>query len=149
MARTERPRKARPVIGWREWVAFPALGIDRIKAKIDTGARSAALHAWNIDVERRGDLDIARFRVQPVQRKRRPVVQVEAPLVDERYVRDSGGRRELRPVVIAEVALGGLVWPIELTLTNRDVMGFRLLLGRRAVRRRFLVDPGRSFLLSE
>lgn len=135
-----------PAIGWREWLALPALGILAIKAKIDTGARSSALHAFDIERFDRDHEPMVRFKVHPYQRSHDGVIVAEAPLAGERFVRNSGGIETLRPVIVAEVELGGQRWPIELTLTPRDAMGFRMLLGREAVRRRFLVDAGRSYL---
>jgi hypothetical protein len=142
-ADTRRP--PRPVIGWREWLALPGLGVDRIKAKIDTGARTSSLHAFDIERFRRRGVDMVRFQVHPVQRDLVRTIVTEARLVDERWVRDSGGKATLRPVIHTDVHLLDQTWEIELTLTRRDVMGFRMLLGRQAVRRRFLVDPGRSY----
>ena len=133
-------------IGWREWVSLPGLGIRAVKAKIDTGARSSALHAYDLETFRREGVEWVRFKVHPIQRDTRTVVQAELPLHERRHVRSSSGHRTLRPVVLAEVELMGVKLPIELTLTNRDEMGFRMLLGRRALRKRFLVDPGRSYL---
>ncbi len=140
MARTLR------TIGWREWVALPSFGIDAIKAKVDTGARSSALHAHGLRIEQRNGVDVATFAIHPRQRSASPSHSVEAPVAGWRHVTSSGGHRELRPVIVTTVELMAIEWPIELTLTRRDAMGFRMLLGRRAVRRRFLVDPGRSFL---
>ena len=132
----------KPVIGWREWVGLPELGVDWVKAKVDTGARSSSLHAWDIAV----DGDVVRFSVHPVQDDDDVVVQAEAQLVEHRDVRSSNGDVEVRPVIRTVAVLRGEDIPIELTLSRRDEMGFRMLLGRSAVRRRFLVDPGRSFL---
>lgn len=134
-----------PLIGWREWVSLPDLGVESIKAKVDTGARTSALHAFDIEeVERDGRPHI-RFRIHPEQRVDEPEIEVELPLIDRRTVRDSGGRARTRPVVEARVEWMGRTWPIELTLTRRDLMGFRMLLGREAIRGRFTVDPGGSF----
>ena len=140
------PRKRLPVIGWREWVGLPELGIDAVKAKVDTGARSSALHAFDVKVFERDSLWLVRFKVHPLQRDSRRMVALVAELFDERQVRNPGGRLELRPVIQTAVELMGQRWPIELTLTNRDAMGFRMLLGRRAVRGKFAIDSGRSFL---
>ena len=147
-SKRKRPRakKLPPRIGWREWVCLPELGISHIKAKVDTGARSSALHALGIMPVVRDGAPWVRFRVQPLQRSHGPSVLVEAPLVDQRWVRSSSGKRTLRPVVSTLVALNGEVWPVEVTLVRRDLMGFRMLLGRQAIRSRFLVHPGRSFL---
>ena len=138
-----------PIVGWREWLALPRLSIPSIKAKIDTGARSSALHAFDVEHFRRRSRDWVRFLVHPFQDDTQTTVRCEAPLVDERWVRSSNGKRELRPVVQTNIAFAGDAWPIEVTLTSRDVMGFRMLLGRQAIRRRFLVDPGRSYLAEE
>ncbi|MEZ5560848.1 MAG: ATP-dependent zinc protease [Pseudomonadales bacterium] len=134
------------VLGWREWVRLPALGVDRIKAKIDTGARTSALHASQIEPFERDDRPWVRFRVHPLQRSRASVVVCEAPVVDRRVVRSSVGHTQVRWVVATELEIAGRRRRIELTLTNRDAMGFRLLIGRTALRGAFLVDPGRSFL---
>ena len=148
---SSRKRKtvARPAIGWREWVSLPELGIDRIKAKVDTGARTSALHAVRVRAAQIDGIDVVRFEVHPLQKSAKPAVTCQLPLVDKRYVRSSDGTRELRPVVETTVQLGDKTWPIELTLTNRSLMGFRLLLGRRALRKRFVVDPGLSWIRSE
>lgn len=136
----------RPIIGWREYIALPELNIPEIKAKIDTGARSSALHAFNLaEFEREGKTMVS-FNVHPYQRDCDRAVTAEAILLDRRSVRSSSGESQLRPVIQTIVELGGQRWAIELTLTNRDEMGFRMLLGREAVRRRFLVDAGNSYL---
>lgn len=134
------------IIGWREWVALPALGVHTIKAKIDTGARSSTLHAFAVERFERDGRAMVRFQAHPMQRNDDFIVTAEAALIDDRMVRNSGGQAELRPVIETSVQVGNALWPIELTLTNRDEMGFRMLLGRQAVRRRYLVDPGRSYL---
>lgn len=133
-------------VGWREWVALPELGVGRIKAKIDTGARSSALHAHGVRFVRRGGRRYVRFKLFPDQKDDRTFVEARAPWVEERKVRSSSGVESLRPVVHTVLELGGQRWPIEVTLTRRDAMGFRLLLGRTALRGRCLVDPGASFL---
>ena len=136
-----------PTIGWREWVALPALGIATIKTKVNTGARSSAIHAFGVSVVRRGGRDIVQFQLHPLQHNAKIVVPAEAELIEYRHVRNSGGQQMLRPVILTELALGDQVWTIELTLAGRDAMGFRMLLGREALRRRFLVNPGRSYLV--
>lgn len=137
----------RPVIGWREWAALPELGVPTIKAKVDTGARTSALHAFGLDYERNGHgADLVSFAVHPQQRSSAGSVPATAEVVGWRRVRSSNGIVEQRPVISTLLELGGDAFPIELTLTNRDEMGFRMLLGRAAIRRRYLVDPGRSFL---
>ncbi len=137
-----------PIIGWREQLALPDLGIREVKAKIDTGARSSALHAWDVETFERNGRRMVRFKVHPYQQDTHRTVSAEAELFDQRQVRNSGGQTQVRPMILTTVELNGDRWLIELTLTNRDVMGFRMLLGRQAVRRRFLVDAGRSFLRS-
>ena len=134
------------VVGWREWIALPELGVEAVKAKIDTGARSAALHAWDLEIVERDGQPWARFAVHPFQRDDTTVIPCEAPVVDERDVRSSNGEVERRPVIATDLCLVDRHYRIELSLTRRDEMGFRVLLGRRALRRRFVVDPGRSFL---
>jgi hypothetical protein len=137
-------RRAR--IGWREWVALPDLGVGRVKAKIDTGARSSALHAFAVERVRRRGKDLVRFAIHPLQRSSRREVVAEAEMVDERIVRSSNGVHAVRPVILTRLELLGDAWPIELTLASRDEMGFRMLLGRQAMRGRFLIDPGRSYM---
>lgn len=135
-----------PAVGWREWVALPELGIERIKAKIDTGARSSSLHAYDIRRSERRGVEVVRFKVHPIQRDFRTTVEAVAPVVGQRSVRSSSGQESLRWVIRTEIALMGERWPIEVTLARRDAMGFRMLLGRQAIRRHFVVDPGGSFL---
>ena len=144
---TKPSKKVPPaVIGWREWVALPDFGVKSIKAKVDTGARTSSLHAFDVQEFRRAGEDMVRFAIHPEQDKSKPEVQVEAPLIERRKVTPSSGHSELRPVVLTTVELLGRCFEVELTLTRRDAMGFRMLLGRQALRGRFLVDTGRSFL---
>lgn len=134
------------ILGWREWLALPDLGLPAIKAKVDTGARTSTLHAFYVDTFRRDGQLYARFGVHPVQQRADLVVHGEAPVIDRRQVSDSGGHREERYVIETRLALAGQAWPIELTLTNRETMLFRMLLGRTAIKGRALVDPEKSFL---
>lgn len=137
------------VVGWREWSSLPELGIERIKVKVDTGARTSALHAFDVEELERDGEPWLRFRVHPLQRNAHTTVEAEARLIDRREVRSSTGRVTLRPVIRTRVVLGAESWPIEVTLVRRDLMGFRMLLGRQALRKRFVVDPNRSFLMGK
>lgn len=136
------------IIGWREWVSLPELGVPNIKVKVDTGARSSAIHAVDITQFESNGVKRVRFQVAPIQANDQKLVMIETDLLEERAITDSGGHQQVRPVILTSICLGDVHWPIELTLTNRDVMGFRMLLGRQAVRDRFLVNPGQSFLQS-
>ena len=140
------PMSPRTRVGWREWVGFPGLGIDRIKAKVDTGARSSTLHAFDVESFERDGAPWVRFRVHPRQRDDSVEVTCEAPLIDEREVKSSTGRVTRRPVVATELEWMGDRWDIELTLVRRDEMGFRCLVGRQAMRKRWIVDPAKSYV---
>ena len=134
----------RITIGWREWLHLPDLEVRWIKAKVDTGARTSALHAEQIEYFTRGGRKMVRFAVHPNQDDKRRKTIAECRLLEMRAVRSSNGTRELRPVIETSIDVGDEVWPVELTLTHRDVMGFRMLLGRQAIRGYAVVDPGRS-----
>jgi hypothetical protein len=135
------------LIGWREWVALPELTIPHIKAKVDSGARTSALHAFYIrPYKRKGERRI-KFGLHPYQNNTRIAVDCDARVVDYRSVTDSGGHREKRYVISTHLEIAGQVWEIEMTLTNRENMKFRMLLGRTAMDKRVMVDPGRSYLL--
>ena len=140
--------KDRILLGWREWVSLPELGLHAIKAKVDTGARTSALHAFEVrpfDADGRPRVE---FKMHPIQHDD-TVVVCTADVVDRRQVRDSGGHREQRWVIETPVCLGPHCWPVEITLTARDDMLFRMLLGRTAMRGRAIVDPARSYLVGK
>lgn len=132
--------------GWREWVALPDLDLDWVKAKIDTGARTSALHAFDVEEFERDGADWVRFRVKPWQDSSEDAVRVELPVHDRRAVRSSSGHAATRLVVRLRIRLVDREITAEVTLTNRDEMGFRMLIGREALRRGYIVDPARSFL---
>ena len=135
------------ILGWREWLALPDLAVPLIKAKVDTGARTSTLHTFYVDPFKKGGEPFARFGIHPLRGRTDIAIHAQAPLIDCRQVTDSGGHRERRFVILTQVAIGGRAWPIELTLTNRETMLFRMLLGRTAMAGRALVDPDQSFLL--
>ncbi|SHH30430.1 ATP-dependent zinc protease family protein [Ferrimonas marina] len=136
-------------VGWREWVALPELGIERIKAKLDTGARTSCLHAFKTEPFERDNKPWLRMHVHPHQGDEQTVLVCEAPLVEYRKVTDSGGHAEQRPVILTELTMGGARWPIEMTVTNRDTMKFRMLIGRTAMQGHLMVDAEASFLLGK
>lgn len=133
------------ILGRREWVALPDLGLTAVKSKIDTGARTSALHAENIQIF--GPAGKVRFTVYPLLDEPEFAVACEADLFDLREVTCSSGERETRPVIVTKLSVGGRVWPIEVGLTNRDGLQHRMLLGRQAIQPGMLVDPTRSFLM--
>ncbi len=134
-------------LGWREWVGLPELGIPLIKAKIDTGARTSALHAFELRTFSVGGQQRVEFRIHPQQRDKNRVIICTADVIDERMVTDSGGHKERRWVINTLLSMGIHSWLIETTLAARDDMKFRLLLGRTAIKGRARVDPARSYLI--
>lgn len=148
MKKNSKPKAAPPLqIGWREWAELPALCDRRILAKIDTGAKTSAIHAFRI---REAEIDgrpVVQFNLHPVRKKRRPEFSCTAPVHDRRLFRSSNGAEQMRIVIMAVLRLGDLEHPIELSLANRDDMEFRLLIGRDALRKNVIIHPARSFLL--
>lgn len=145
MAVPNPPSGTLPILGWREWVRLPDFDVPRIKAKVDTGARSSALHVTDMRELPSGEME---FTIHPHQRSGEDAARIRAPLLERRSVRSSSGESRIRPVVRLVLAMGTAQWSTEMTLARRDQMGFRMLLGRTAIRRRFLVDPSRSFVQS-
>lgn len=143
------PQDTRIAVGWREWVSLPELGIPAIKAKIDTGTRTSALHTFSIVPYRERGRDMVRFSIHPLQKHNETVIVCRAAVTDRRWISDSGGHRELRYVIMTPLHLGPNVWPIEITLTARDPMRFRMLLGRTAMGDRLRVIPDASYLVGK
>ena len=135
-----------PLLGWREWVALPDLGIAQIKAKIDTGARSSALHVESLESYLNKGENWLMFTVQPLQKQADLLIECHAPVKDRRVVTNSGGHKQKRYVIETQLQFGQSLITAEITLTNRDSMRFRMLLGRTAMNRSFLVDPSASYL---
>jgi len=142
------PTHSTTIAGWREWVGLPSAGVAWIKAKLDTGARSSTVHAFDIEpvLPDADGIERVRFRLRPWQRSDADTVVVECPVHDRRTVRSSSGHAEQRIVVLMPITLLGRTVTAEMTLSNRDAMGFRMLIGRQALRQGFVVDPARSFL---
>jgi len=133
-------------LGWREWCALPELSIPAIKAKVDTGAKTSSLHTFRIEPFTDNGTAFVRFWVHPLQRNKELVRECVAAIKDEREVTDSGGHKEMRYIIETQVLIGDKGWPIEMSLTNRDTMRFRMLLGRRAMLGNIAVDPAVSYL---
>ena len=133
-------------IGWQEWAGFPELCTTRIKAKIDTGAKTSAIHAFSVSEFERDGAPWASFILHPVQRRKLPEITCQAPIVDRRMIRSSNGIAQERLVIRTTMRMGDREWPVDLSLTNRDDMGFRLLVGRDALKKSILIHPARTFL---
>lgn len=137
--------EGKTLVGSEEWCGLPDLNVPAIKCRVDSGAKTSSIHAFNIQVFKKGGRDWVSFEVHPVQENRKVVVRCEAPVVDRRSVKSSTGIKEKRYVIRSTLELGNDSWEIELTLSNRDSMGFRMLLGREAMVGRIVVDPGHGF----
>ena len=139
----------RTTLGWREWVSLPDLGLSKIKAKVDTGARTSALHAYFVEPYEDGEILRVRFGVHPIQGDEETSIICDAPVFEERQVTDSGGHTESRFFIQTSLLIGATQHNIEMSLTNRDTMKFRMLLGRTSLKGQFSVDPELSFCSGE
>lgn len=137
------------IIGSDEWCAFPALSIPAVKARVDSGAKTSSLHAVNIKKFKRDGEHWVKFDVHPLQKNRKTKVHCEAQIVDQRVIKSSSGDKEKRPVIRTQLSLGEHTWEVEVTLTDRDSMGYRMLLGREAMMGRVLIDPEGECLLGD
>ena len=137
------------ILGSEEWCGFPPLGLPTIKARVDSGAKTSALHAVNIAPFQKEGETWVKFDINPIQKNQKTIIHCEAKVVDKRVVKSSSGYREQRYVIQTDLQLGDECWSVEVTLTNRDSMGFRMLLGREAMSGRILVDPEQKYLLGE
>jgi hypothetical protein len=136
-------------IGWREWISMPDLDVRQIKCKVDTGAKTSALHTYFIEPIKKSGKDYVRFGLHPLQKNLDKEIICLAEVTDQREVTDSGGHREQRYVIKTPIKLGKHVWDIEITLTDRESMLFRMLLGRGAIKNKFIVNPARSYLIGK
>lgn len=137
------------LIGCEEWCSLPDIGLPAVKARVDSGAKTSSLHAYNVQIVERDGQELACFDVHPIQANRKVWKRCEAPFIGRREVRSSSGHVEKRPIILTNLKMNGETWPIYITLTNRDSMGYRMLLGREAMSGRLIVDPERSFLLGK
>ena len=136
-------------LGWREWVGLPELGLPSIKAKVDTGARTSTLHAFEVESFEENGIQRVKFKIHPNQRDSESVKICVTDILDQRVVTDSGGHRENRWIIVTPLTIGPFSWPIEMTLTARDNMMFRMLLGRTAIKGLAMVDPSRSYIVGK
>jgi hypothetical protein len=137
------------IVGWREWISIPDLGIKSIKAKMDTGARTSALHTYFIEPTGSSEKPLVRFGVHPSQKSDKNGIICTADVIDQRRIVDSGGHPELRYIIRTSIVVGGEKWPVDLSLTNRANMRFRLLIGRSAISEKLIIDPHHSFTLGK
>ena len=143
---TNETQKQQKLIGWREWASLPELGIKKIKLKVDTGAKTSSMHATDIEKVMRGKDEFIRFKVHSNQVDPAEFVIGTSKLLEYREIKSSNGQVQLRPVILTQIKLLGEIWPIEVTLTNREEMGFKMLLGRSGIKSGITVDPKKSFL---
>lgn len=138
-----------PVAGWSETASLPELGVDSIRVKLDTGAKTSALHAFNLLEFKKQDQTWVKFEIHPLQNNDTHIIKCSVPVSDIRHIKSSNGQSEKRYVIFSPIKIGSIEWPIEITLTNRDQMSYRMLLGRTAMQNRLLVNPHRTHLLSK
>lgn len=136
-----------PVIGWKEWAALPDLNIPRLKVKMDTGARTSALHTYFIEPFVKDGKEMVRFGVHPLQKTDDPSIICEAQVIDKRRIKNTGGQKEVRYIISTNIKMGEKLFPLELSLANRDAMLFRMLVGRTALKGRFVIDPSKIHTL--
>ena len=140
---------AKLIIGREEWCSFPELGIHAIKARIDSGAKTSSIHAFNVQSFKRDKKSWVSFEIHPIQKNRRIVIKCEKPVIDKRAVKSNNGISETRFVISTPIKIDKNTWDIELTLANRDSMGFRMLLGREAMANRIIIDPSLACTLGK
>lgn len=138
-----------PIAGWNETASLPEFSVNAVRVKLDTGAKTSALHAYNVTPFDKKGVPWVKFEIHPLQNNDSVIVECTAPLMDERYIKSSNGQKEKRYIICSLIKIGDYEWPIEITLTNRDEMNYRMLLGRKAMQNRLLVDPHRTHLLSK
>lgn len=141
-------KKQRLIVGWREWAQLPELSIDHIKVKIDTGAKTSSLHAFQLSTVKHSGKDYVKFDIHPIQDIDTIIYTCISPIVDYRWITSSTGHRQQRFIIETQLKIGDYTSLVQLSLANRDEMGFRLLIGRAALKKEVLVDPAHSFLLS-
>ncbi len=143
----EKKKSKKITIGWKEWFAFSDLGLPAIKGKIDTGAKTSSLHAFNIKTFMRDGKEFVKFQIHPLQKNQKITKICIAPIIDHRFVSDSSGKKEKRYVIESMLTIGEITLNIEITLSNRDTMAFRMLLGREAIKKaNMMVDVSKSFV---